>query len=234
VVTFGVVFDLDDTLYLEGDYVRSGFRAVAADVAIRAPVSEDEVFNVLWSGYLRGVRGSSFEVLVEELGDAGAGLSVPDLITVYRSHSPVIHLMEGMEALLTTLRSRDMRLGVISDGYAVSQRMKVDALDLGRLVDHVILTDDLGREYWKPHQRAYIEVSRALEIPPNRLVYVGDNPAKDFTSPGALGWRSIRLQLPGQLHGDAKPRAGNEPTAVVLSVGVLAETLEVWTNGDGW
>ena len=44
----------------------------------------------------------------------------------------------------------------------------------------VIFSDQWGREYWKPHARPYTACAEALAVEPRNLVYVGDNPAKDF------------------------------------------------------
>ena len=55
----GVAFDLDDTLYLERDYVRSGFRAVAEYAVRGADVSAEDAFTFLWHDFLAGVRGSA-------------------------------------------------------------------------------------------------------------------------------------------------------------------------------
>ena len=63
----GVVFDLDDTLYLERDYVKSGFRAVAKTAVKHTGTSADEAFNFLWNEFTAGVRGSSFNRPVRAL-----------------------------------------------------------------------------------------------------------------------------------------------------------------------
>ena len=129
----GVVFDLDDTLYLERDYVRSGFRAVAEDAVAGTSVSPDEASKFLWDGFLAGVRGSSFNDLLTEYPDIAARRTIPDLVRVYREHPPTIDFLPGAEALLQELKGLGVPLAVITDGPLESQAAKAEALGVARI-----------------------------------------------------------------------------------------------------
>jgi putative hydrolase of the HAD superfamily len=207
-MNLGVVFDLDDTLYLERDYVRSGFQAVAT-FAAKGNSEEEGLFSgFLWDTFEGGVKGRNFDLLIESF-DLSDRLSVSELVSVYRMHHPTIGLLPGAHALISDLRLRGAPVGLISDGPVVSQSEKVQALSIGPLLDPIILTDDWGVDYRKPHERAFVEMELCLghERP---LVYIADNPAKDFVAPNRRGWRTIRVRLEGQLHRDIEPA---EPAA---------------------
>ena len=220
----GVVLDLDDTLYLERDYVRSGFGAVAEHLASQWDVDAEHVREHLWQRFTGGERGNHFDELVAGDPSLRDRVHVPDLVEVYRHHVPDIQLLPGMEALLGKLRASGLRTGVISDGALASQQAKVGALGIDRLVDGpVVLTDVWGREGWKPHPRAFLHVQEAWGLAAERLVYVGDNPHKDFDAPHALGWACVRLRLPGQLHSNAEDRV--VPDLTVTSVAALVGAL---------
>jgi putative hydrolase of the HAD superfamily len=206
-VARGVVFDMDDTLYLERDYVQSGFRAVARQVSGLA--EETAVFARLWEMFETGVRGDSFDRLLDLFPRLGKAYDVAALVAVYRNHVPEISLLPEMAALLSELRKRGMALGVLSDGPLASQQAKADALGLDSLVDRVLLTDSLGRESWKPSTAGFEVLAKALRIPHSELVYVGDNPEKDFIAPRQLHWLTIRLRMAGQLRAEEEP-AGPE------------------------
>ena len=67
-------------------------------------------------------------------------------------------------------------------------------------------------------------MSEALGVPPENLIYIGDNPSKDFHAPTQLGWQSVRLRLDEQLrfvHDYGEYR----PTKEVGSVAELREFL---------
>jgi len=203
VVARGVVFDMDDTLYLERDYVRSGFRAVARHVADAADA--DAIFASLWGWFEAGVRGDTFDRLLARFPDVAARFDIATLVAAYRGHTPDIDLLPAMRELLAGLRERGVRLGVLSDGPLPAQRAKALALGLDRLVDAVLLTDELGRDGWKPSTRGFEVLAERMGLAHNELVYVGDNPVKDFIAPRKLGWRAIRLRMAGQLHAADEP-----------------------------
>ena len=203
-LTLGVVFDLDDTLYLERDYVRSGFSAVASFAAADDSDLATAIHDFLWETFEAGVRGRNFDLLLDRWPSLGDQLSVAELVEVYRWHQPTIKLLEGAEEVIRVLRRRRVPLGLISDGPVASQSAKVKALEAESFFDAIIFTDSWGREYRKPHERAYACMEERL-VGARPLVYIADNPAKDFIAAKSRGWRTIRMRLEGQLHRDSEP-----------------------------
>lgn len=53
-------------------------------------------------------------------------------------------------------------------------------LDRLHYFDEVIITEELGRKYWKPHPKAFEIMREKLDVEFNEMVYIGDNPEKDF------------------------------------------------------
>jgi putative hydrolase of the HAD superfamily len=216
-----IVFDLDDTLYPEREFVFSGYRAVAAAFAdqIGAPFDLGRRMKELFD---TPDRGRVFDVILAEAGIAGARVEglVAEMIAAYRNHKPNIRLHRDAEAALSRLSGR-CRLGLISDGPLQMQRNKVDALSLGDRLDEIILTDQWGREFWKPHPRAFEEMSRRLGISASRCVYVADNQAKDFVAPAALGWHTVLIRRRDGIYADSQPAAGSRVDAIIDSLDAL-------------
>jgi len=203
----GVVFDLDDTLYLERDYVRSGFRHVATEVARLCDLSEESTFSFLWNQFVNGFRGNVFDLLQEKYEEVHQHFDKASLINLYRSHSPVIEMPNAVRRLLSLLQVRGCQTAIISDGDAARQQAKVAALSLNKLFDPIILTDTWGSAFWKPHPRGYLAVMDAWQLKPADFVFIADNPAKDFVTPKRLRWTTIRLRVPGQLHFEIEPQS---------------------------
>lgn len=223
----GVVFDLDDTLILERDYVSSGFLAIAQAVTPDTAVTPAEVYGKLWNDFRAGVRGHAFDELLATYPEIAERWAVPRLVEIYREHSPQIRLIPGMGALVDALLARGLRFGVISDGPLSSQAAKAAAIGLSELADPLILTDAWGREFWKPHPRAFRQVEEAWGLSGRALCYVADNPAKDFGAPAELGWRTVRLRLPEQLRFDDAD--GPTPAEITVdSIDDLAAQLRAW------
>jgi len=113
-------------------------------------------------------------------------------LSVYRSHQPIIHFYDGAKELLRQLRADGYKLGIITDGRPEGQRAKIKALGLHELVDHIIITDELGGvEFRKPNKTAFLKMKQQFDIPFEEICYIGDNIRKDFIAPDMLGMRSI-------------------------------------------
>ena len=228
----GVVFDLDDTLYLERDYVRSGFRYVAGEVARVCDLPEEAAFSFLWNQFTGGLRGNNFDRLLEQNESLPAGCDATKLIDLYRSHSPKIEVATPIRNLLESLRTKGCLIGIISDGAYVSQQAKVAALGLNSLVDQIILTDAWGRTFWKPHSRSFTTLMDAWQLRPADMVYVADNPHKDFVMPRQMGWTTVRVRIEGQIHFEIEPESELlAPEVEIRSYDKLSEFLLLNTNG---
>ena len=121
----GIVFDLDDTLYLERDYIASGFRAVVSTLRGRYPIEGEELYDFLWEGFLTGVRADGFDRLLAKYPEVDAPMA--ELVEMYRSHTPVLKLDDSVRETLESLRVRGYRLGIITDGRLEGQMKKIAA-----------------------------------------------------------------------------------------------------------
>jgi len=222
-----VVFDMDDTLYLERDYVLSGFRHISNLIAEDARRTPEDILTFLLSRAENPHhRGHVLELLFAEYPEIARGWEAVRLVEEYRAHTPAISLLPGVELLLTDLRAAGAHLAVITDGVSASQHSKAKALRLTEYFDRIVVTDDRGIEYRKPHPYAYLNVSEGFGCEARACVYIGDNPAKDFLAPRRLGWETVRLRLRNQLHEAAEPSSPEAaPQIECRSVAELRSTL---------
>lgn len=222
---WGVIFDLDDTLYNENDYVLSGFRHVAKELALRSGVSATMLYEQMVCMAANGNRSRVFDELLQDRPLLAQTATALELVSIYREHMPDIRLSDSVHCSLDRLCSRCF-LGLLSDGHLIGQRKKVVALGLADVMDQIVLTDIWGREYWKPHPRGYTCLQLASACPSRRMIYIGDNPAKDFSAPNLLGWTTIRLRLPMQLHRDKDAKeVADSPQITCFSWGELDNAL---------
>ena len=211
-----IVFDLDDTLFAERDYVRSGFLAV--DQYLVSIFGIGGFFDRAWSLFEIGNRGTTFETVLPSLGLTQPEL-VRELVEVYRNHMPDIALLPDAEIRLNIARAAGDALALISDGPHISQQKKVAALKLDRWFSQVILTDLWGREYWKPNARAFKEIMLYYKNPACEFTYVADNPTKDFVAPRHLGWKTVQVKRPlGEYRNAAPPSADYAPDSTIVSL----------------
>jgi putative hydrolase of the HAD superfamily len=212
-----VVFDLDDTLYPEAAFVRSGFRAVARHAEQALDIPADQGFAELWGLFEAGVRGTTFNQWLAARGLDPAP-HIPGLVRAYQRHRPDIEPLPEVPGLLRELRQR-YGLGLVSDGAKDVQRAKLDALGLAPLLHAVVFSDELGREHWKPSPAPFLRVMELLDAPPDAGVYVADNPSKDFLGARRAGLRSIRLRLPDGVYAHLEPETPEHAPDLELDSG---------------
>lgn len=221
-----VVFDLDDTLFPESDYVLSGFRAVAEWAEVNIGIPSGDGFRELKDLFDRKVRGDTFD---KWLGLRGIRHKkrVEELVMVYRGHVPVLKLFPEVPPLLEFL-ARHCRLGIVSDGPLAVQERKFGALGIAEYFQAVVFSDALGRESWKPSEAPFRLVLSKLGADSRRSVYVGDNPLKDFFGARKLGMFTVQLKRPGGEYADRKPPSPEHaPDRVIASLDELKNVLEM-------
>src|SRR5262245_56758148 len=135
-----VAFDIDDTLYLERDYVESGFRAV--DALLRARRLEG-FFPRAWQYFQGGLRRTIFDETLVAMGHAAQPELVAEMIEAYRGHTPSLTLLPDALDCLNRLH-RQVTLAAITDGPLASQKAKATALNLAQWCRLIVFTEELG------------------------------------------------------------------------------------------
>ena len=218
-----VIFDLDDTLYPERQYVRSGYAAVCEH--LRGAMGRDGPFEqFLWGRFCRGEAAGAFDDLSATYKLDLSADDIRGLLEVYRTHRPDIRPFESIPDLLALLHGR-CKLGLLSDGFLPAQQLKLEALKLGRFFEETVFTDQMGRDAWKPSPAGFERIGDLLGEAHAACAYVADNPAKDFVAPNALGWLTVQYRQPGQVHADKPAPQAGDPAAVVSLPGQLYQAL---------
>lgn len=220
-----LVFDLDDTLYPERQFALSGFAAAGrwAEAALGISGLAADMTLLLDQGHL----GELFRTALAAKMPEHTPEHLAALVEAYRNHEPELSLFEDAVWALSHFGGR-ANLGLITDGTHSVQARKVQALGIAPHFRQIVYTHALGgREFSKPHPKSYEVVERALAGEGARLVYVGDNPSKDFIVPNARGWISIMVQRPEarRIHERAVVAPGGAPQHTVRSLRELPELL---------
>lgn len=210
-----VIFDLDDTLYPEWDFIRSGFRAVEqhlTSLGVNCCGISERWYSIRRAGeprvfdrWLNSAEPSARQAW-QHFGSSQHAVNA--LVDLYRTHEPIIDPHPGVIDLLAKLRwsqNGHVKLGLLSDGYLRTQRAKLTALRLTNFFDAIVFSDELGREHWKPSPTPFFEVLERLGSTGDDAVYVGDNPTKDFLGARRAGLSSARLRLPTGVYSGLDP-----------------------------
>lgn len=186
-----IIFDLDDTLYKEMTFVKSGFKAVAGYIGGKFKINKNEFSKVLKQILEKEGRGHIFNIALKKYNLYNEEL-LKQLIEVYRSHKPNIKPYLDAKNLLTSLKKK-YKLALITDGLGYIQRNKVKALGIEKFFDLIIYTDDWDKQKSKPNKFSLKKVLSHFNITPKETIVIGDNPRKDFLGAKALGVKTIRI-----------------------------------------
>lgn len=173
-----IIFDLDDTLIPEIDYLKSAFQEIAYIV----DAENKTLFGEMVQWYQN--KENVFLKVQEKYND----ISVTYLKNKYRNHFPNFNQKSENRDLLLELKKEGHFLGLITDGYSVTQRNKIKALDIECLFDLIVISEEFGSE--KPSEANYRIFDK---FGTKDFYYIGDNVSKDFLTPNNLGWKSLCL-----------------------------------------
>lgn len=174
-----VIFDLDDTLISERQYIESGYRHISKILANKINKNDKEIFNILISLFEKDSR-FVFNRFFDKYGIQYTKEDIKFLVDEYRNHLPNIKFFNDVIPFLHWLKKNNIKTGIITDGYANAQWQKLKAIKACDYFDEIVVTDELGKEYWKPHPLSFTLIKDKLNICFNEMIYVGDNPEKDF------------------------------------------------------
>jgi putative hydrolase of the HAD superfamily len=187
-----IVFDLDDTLYDEMTYVKSGLRAVSDFGLEEFGLDSDESYQEMIGLLSLNGRGKVFDDWLSMHGVCSR-VRVLKCLQVYRNHTPIIKLFPKVDGLLHQYRNQ-FPIYMVTDGHKLVQKKKIDALGIGGLFNRVFITHRFGVVNAKPSLYCFEIIMRMHGCSWAEMVYVGDNPKKDFVNLNKVGAQTIRVK----------------------------------------
>src|SRR5262245_8923381 len=108
-----IVLDIDDTLYLERDYVRSGFEAVGRYA--RRELRIEDFADRAWAAFESGTRGTIFDDVLNDCVARADDALITELVARYRTHTPTIGLVDDARDALGRWHGT-VALAAVTDG----------------------------------------------------------------------------------------------------------------------
>lgn len=214
-----VVFDLEDTLYQEIDFLKSGYHAVADYLTKTVGIHD------LYAEMIEAYQAGEKDVFQKVLDHHHLNIDKSELADVYRYHIPQIHLDSKVRSVLEQLQGR-YHLAIITDGRPRTKRNIINALGLSEFFEwpDIYISDEVGHLKTAPYSFEKIMDT----YPDSHYVYVGDNPAKDFLVPNRLGWITVCLLDTGQnIHPqDFKLSVEYLPQRIIKDITELLEIID--------
>ncbi|MTI89131.1 MAG: HAD-IA family hydrolase [Balneolaceae bacterium] len=193
-----IYFDLDDTLLNHKKAEQAGLRDVHQHFEMFNGISEEKLVDTyhhinkgLWEEYGRGeidrhiLHRRRFEETFRELGvDESkyeeAGITY---MNYYRNHWEWI---EGAKAAYEKI-AEAYPVGIITNGFAETQRLKITQFELERTASHIVISEDLG--VMKPHPQIFDHSTELAGVSRGSILYVGDSLTSDVKGGTKAGWQ---------------------------------------------
>lgn len=181
------IFDMDYTLLDRGLAVKR-----FAGIQFSRYADKRDAEEMVARFHARDLQG--FERRQEVYNDVAEAfaciLPVDDLVSEFESKAwEYAELYSGVEAMLTSLRERGIKLGIISNGSARVQNLKVDSVGLRSKIDTIAIAGELGSR--KPESAVFEHVCIALDVAPEACLFVGDTPVDDVFAAKLVGMQTV-------------------------------------------
>jgi putative hydrolase of the HAD superfamily len=199
-----LIFDLDDTLFDEMSYVKSGLRAVATYGRASFGWDERDSYTFMNVCLEKHGRGQVFDQWLQT-HDHYSASRVKQCVNVYRHHKPNIVLSKVASQILSLYQGVHS-LYLVTDGHKIVQQKKIDALGIEAMFKRCLITHRFGIRHAKPSLYCFEKIRTVEKCAWSSMVYVGDNPAKDFVNLNVMGSLTVRVKTGA--HAEVKARFG--------------------------
>uniref|UniRef100_UPI0040298196 HAD family hydrolase n=1 Tax=Anaerostipes hadrus TaxID=649756 RepID=UPI0040298196 len=99
-----------------------------------------------------------------------------------------------------------------------TQENKIKVLEAKKDFDKIILTENLGREFWKPHPRSFEIIRKYFDVEYEEMMYVGDNPKKDFYIRAIHPITTVQICRLENVYGRCDYYEGIKPNRIINSL----------------
>jgi len=110
-------------------------------------------------------------------------------------HEQLWYLFDGVEETLQYIKSKNIKLGVMTNGTSESQRGKLKRFNIEKYFDFIFIEGEVG--YGKPDIKVYEYMLRETKTECSKIIMVGDNLIWDIEPPQKLGICAIWINSKG-------------------------------------
>lgn len=196
-----IVFDLDDVLYEEKSFYYSGIDAIVNFISNEYNIPKNKILIFLKNRNNKNRKKIIDDILINF--NIYSKSRVRKCLSIYRMHFPKIKISADAIYCLKNLKKNTCY--IVTDGNKLVQLNKIKALGLEKFMKKCFLTSNYGLKNAKPSPYCFLKICDIENVEPKEVVYVGDDPNKDFVGIKPLGFQTVRL-LKGRYKNLIKPK----------------------------
>lgn len=179
-----IIFDLDDTLYPERDYLFAAYDSIAKLVADRSGSNERVYSEYLKNTFINGGRSNLFDSFIHEFNLSNT-VSIQEMLLILRTNSCELSLYRKAKDLLDYLQKESVMFVIFTNGNLTQQRNKIACLKLKENYPSVDVY--YAAEYEsKPSPVGIYAILRDYNVDSKKALVVGDS-ATDHGAAKAAG-----------------------------------------------
>ena len=189
-----VVFDLDNTLM---DFMKmktlSCEEALSAMIDAGLEIDKKTALKKLFSLYDEyGIEfHEAFQVFLKnELGKIDWKILASGVNAYRRVKESFLAPYPHAKITLIKLREMGLRLGIVSDAPRIKAWLRLTGIGIADFFDEVVTLDDAKGKY-KPNILGFRLITKKLDVMPEDVVFVGDNPSRDIKGANKAGMITV-------------------------------------------
>ena len=164
-----VVFDLDNTLYRETDYLFAAYRRIAERCAAD-PKTAEEYYSYLCTSFTREGRADLFQRFKDRYAVA---LSIPQMLEILRTTECALPIYPAKKDQIAQLLEKGKKVAILTNGNSQQQRQKIVNLQIKKIFSQIVVVYASGIEN-KPSPRALQQLMAQTGVRPEETLFVGD------------------------------------------------------------
>jgi FMN phosphatase YigB (HAD superfamily) len=170
-----IMFDLDNTLFEETDYLFQGYEKIALYLSKKHQLSTFDIYKYLSLNFKFDDRSNLFDNMLEEFNIPQ--FELPNILDILRTYTPYqkIQLYPELKQVLIEIKSKFVPFVIVTNGNVTQQQNKIKHIDWGNLKPLVYYANNCSP---KPSPQIYFDciLPRYREsIKKGKIFYIGDS-----------------------------------------------------------
>ncbi|WP_440897836.1 HAD family hydrolase [Amphibacillus sp. Q70] len=195
-----VIFDVDDTLY---DQLKPFQQAFEKNFLFKdIPIEElyvysrklsDQVFHLSESGQM-GMQNMHIYRIKKAMTYFNKKISDEEAISFqndYQQFQQKIQLIPDIKETLDFCLSKEVNMGIITNGPIEHQKKKIQQLELEKWIpkDNILISSEVGVA--KPDVEIFRLAESIMDLDRNKTYYLGDSFENDIIGAKNAGWKAV-------------------------------------------
>lgn len=189
-----IMFDLDNTLYEETDYLFPGYKKIAEYLGKKWQLNVFDIVNYLLSNFKSDHRSNLFNKMLDEFNVPLSEL--PVILNVLRTYVPEnkIQLYPEVHEVFREIKLMLVPLIIITNGNVTQQKNKIRHINWGHFQPMVYFANDFAP---KPSPKIYFDCilpKHSEHIKKGNKIYIGDSIIDEIFAQN-IGFKFLNISL---------------------------------------